>query len=449
MWRMPERRATGHAMESRAPHSTTLQAKNPWQWLLRASVGSAAAGDFPSAWRGIQDDAPPRHLAQFGHKARLGWVVVNISEKGLHWSWQWSEPKWRPAVSAVVTPPPTPIPAIEATKAPAELPSKPPRIKHTLTAPGTTRTARFHVSQGPREAFAAVERYAQRFLRLRLTRHSRDKCSRMLAPIGVVTSLPIGWQLVDLLLHLDTGELQLSYGYALPEGQLVLRVRPDGSLMLVEWRDPAVIPSNILDTPDARCALLKSTRVLGNHYGLPSVAEPLVESPNALDVGAKRTKEAENLDIGLGPRVEDDLKLYEQFPELPRVHWDGSWTHESRVIDEATGVRIIADKLNTSTEAVAAWSQRYKMQLQLKRHARECELRTSEQRRESERQQQQGDRESNFVPASKRVRPETTRPPTGGHTRSRSIAKDLPDQPKLPVDKDTEFNRKTQGDNWY
>ena len=444
-----DRPATGPPMESRTPHSTTLRARNPWQWLLRASVDSAAAGNFPSAWRGLQDDSPPRFLAQFGHKARWGWVVVRISEKGLHWSWQWSEPKWRQVVKAEVAPPPAPAAAPEAGPTPVELPGELRRIKHTLTAPGTIRTARFHASQGPRETFTAVERYAQRFLRLRLTRHSRDKCGRMLAPIGIVSSLPIGWQLVDVLLHLDTGELQLSYGYALPEGLLILRVRPDGSLMLVEWRDPTLIPSNILDTPETRKALVKATRVLGNHYGLPPAAEPSVDSTNSVDVHAKITENTEDLISGLGPRVEDELKLYEQFPDLPRVHWDGSWTHESRVIDEAAGLRLIANRLGASIAAVSAWKRRYRAHLQQRRQARECELRAFEQQQSLEQQQQQSVRDATFEPASKRSPPNASRPPTGGHTRSRSQAKELPDQPKLPVDKDTEFNRKTQGDNWY
>jgi hypothetical protein len=179
-------------------------------------------------------------------------------------------------------------------------------------------------------------------------------CARAHAPLDIVTSFPANWQLTELHFDLDNHEVQASYGYQLPEGLLILRLHLDGTLIRVGWRPPTVDLSNLLDTTETRNDLLCATSKLYlSDQSTGNATQPcnVVVQP-------------QDQDLGLGPRVRDELKLYEQHPDLPQLLRNGSWSYRANPIAEEFAIRMISQRLGVKRQRVEAWRKRYLAHLQ-------------------------------------------------------------------------------------
>ena len=253
------------------------------RWL-RSLVGAAAAQCFPSAWRRMVPERGSGHVVQYGHAAFFGWVTLGVpaSSRALHWRWRWFEPRWettqampdlqevrRDEAHATATYGTRPA-LVHLGSPPSAAAGTPPAaaVPHSVLPPPTADMARFHASTGPEWVFRVLERYVQTKVRLRRTAATRELWSKQGAPGGAVESFPLGWHIVDVLLPANGEDLLLSYGRPMPQGLLTLRVRIDGRLLAVEWRNLDMVPENLLDTPETRRQLEAFVHRLASEHGL-------------------------------------------------------------------------------------------------------------------------------------------------------------------------------------
>jgi hypothetical protein len=374
-------------------------------------------------------------------------VTIEAAETTKNWkgSWLWREPAWasvevmQPKAAAPATSPELEI-AEQQAVATAALPPQPATatIVHTLIPPGSASSSRFHRSRGPEQAFRYLERFVDRFVRIRSTTHSNQILQRKDAAGSHMRSFPVGWHLEEVHFKMGSGDIVLNYALPLPQGLLVIRLRIDGTLKLVEWRSPHTIPSNLIDTVDSRAQFERAAMVLARNHGIGEIQPARSKPPKVED--HEPTPAVAQL-------PDDAMQLYEKHPNLPRLHWDGSWTHDSRPIAPEEGLRAIAEKLGVSIATAQVWRQQYLELIRQKKSEREDQIKAESAIARKLASDEANRRAEKFNPASQRGQ---NAEGAGKSAKSKRQQAQAPaPAPNIKVDKDLDYNRRTQGDNWY